>query len=170
MPNGAKASPTATPPTVEYTPTNTPATGFTFYTSPDHKYKLSYPTGWQEQTADGNPGKASFSGPDSQYFEVSDNAGIPGGDPAQLVTDYCQAVQPGQDSGQVVGTPVVLAGQTWFKAQCGADAQPPYPLIVEVVTYQGAVFQIDYSSPAASFQTDDTAFYTSMEQSFQFLT
>ncbi len=163
------ASSTPTPPNAAQ-PTNTPANGLTVYTSPDHTYQISYPTGWQEQTADGNPGKASFTGPDNQYFEVSDNASTPGGDPAQLITDYCQAVQPGQAASQVMGTPVVLGGQTWLKAQCGAEAQPATVLIVEVVTYKGAVYQMDYSSPGASFQANDNAFYMPMEQSFQFLT
>jgi hypothetical protein len=160
----ASPSPTATQ------PTQTPATSFTVYTSPDHTYRISYPTGWQEQTVDGNPGKVSFTGPNSQEFEVNDNASTPGGDPAQLITEYCQAVQPGQAASQVVGTPVVLGGQTWLKAQCGAAAQPSTVLIVEVVTYKGAVYQIDYASSGASFQADDTTFYMPMEQSFQFLT
>ncbi|HLV99395.1 MAG TPA: hypothetical protein VKT82_12035 [Ktedonobacterales bacterium] len=165
------AQPTPTPTiSVQSTTTNPPASGFTVYTSPDNKYHISYPPGWQAQTADGNPGKVGFTGPNSQYFEISDDAGTPGGDPAQLITDYCQAVQPGQADGQVTGTPVVLDGQTWFKAECGADAQPANVLIVEVVTYQDAVYQIDYSSPAASFQADDTTYYVPMEQSFQFLT
>ena len=155
-------------PTTAAQSTNTPTTSLTVYTSPDNKYQISYPTGWQEQTADGNPGKASFTGPNNQYFEVSDNAGTPGGDPAQLITDYCNAI--GQNTSQATGTPVEVAGQTWFKAQCGNDAHPSEPLIVEVVTYQGAVYQIDYSSPAASFQADDAAYYGPMEQSFKFLT
>jgi len=159
------ATPTPTTPTVK----KTPATGMTVYISPDHTYQLSYPTGWQVQVADGNPGKVDFSGP-NQNFEVSDDASTtPGGDPAQLITDYCNAI--GQSTSQVVtGTPVVLAGQTWFKAECGDAAQPSEPLFVEVVTYRGAVYQIDYSSPAASFQSDDTTYYAPMEQSFQFLT
>lgn len=164
------SSPTTTPTAAQPTPTNTPSNGVTVYTSPDHKYQISYPTGWKEQTADGNPGKASFTGPNNQYFEVSDNAGIPGSDPAQLITGYCQAVQPGQASGQVTGTPVVLGGQTWLKAQCGAAAQPTNVLIVEVVNYKGTVYQIDYASPGASFQADDSTYYGPMEQSFQFLT
>ncbi|HEU5368234.1 MAG TPA: PsbP-related protein, partial [Ktedonobacterales bacterium] len=152
------------------TPTSTPATGMTVYTSPDHTYQISYPTGWQEQTMDGNPGKVSFTGPNNQNFEVSDNAGIPGTDPATLITGYCQAVQQSQGSGQVMGTPVVLDGQTWFKAQCGADAQPVNVLIVEVVLYKGAFYQIDYASSGADFQADDNTFFTPMEQSFKFLT
>lgn len=158
------ATPTPTPPTVK----KTPAIGMTVYTSPDHTYQLSYPTGWQASVADGNPGKVDFSG-SNQNFEVNDAASTtPGGDPAQLITDYCNAI--GQNTSHVTGTPVVLAGQTWFKAECGDDTHPSEPLLVEVVTYQGAVYQIDYSSPAASFQTDDTTHYTPMEQSFQFLT
>jgi hypothetical protein len=163
----ATPAPTATPTPTTPTVYKTPAAGMTVYTSPDHKYQLSYPTGWQVSVADGNPGKVDFSGP-NQNFEVSDDASTsPGGDPAQLVTDYCNAI--GQSTSQARGTPVVLAGQSWFKAQCGDDAQPSEPLIVEVVTYQGAVYQIDYSSPAASFQSDDTSYYAPMEQSFQFL-
>ncbi len=158
----ANPSPTAAQPT--------PVFGFIAYTSPDHKYSIVYPPGWQEQTADGNPGKVSFTGPNNQVFEVNDNAGTPGGDPAQLITEYCQAIQPGQAAIPVVGTPAVLDGQTWLKAQCGAAAQSSTVLIVEVVTYKGAVYQIDYSSPGASFQADDTTFYGPMEQNFQFLT
>ena len=149
------------------TPKSTPAIGLTVYTSPDHKYHISYPTGWQVEVADGNPEKVDFSGP-NQTFEVSDNAGSPGGDPAQQITDYCNAI--GQKTSLVTGTPVVLAGQTWFKAECGDDAHPSDPLIVEVVTYQGAVYQIDYASPAPNIQADDTTYYAPMEQSFQFLT
>ena len=168
-PPTSAVQPTATSTTaVQPTPTKTPASSMTVYTSPDHKYQLSYPTGWQVNVADGNSGKVDFSGP-NQNFEVSDDASTtPGGDPAQLITDYCNAI--GQATSQAMGTPVVLAGQTWFKAECGDDAQPSEPLIVEVVTYQGAVYQIDYSSPAASFQADDTSYYAPMEQSFQFLT
>ena len=168
----ASPSPTATPPanpSPTTQPTKTPAANFTVYTSPDHTYRVSYPTGWQEQTVEGNSGKVSFTGPDNQEFEVNDHASTPGGDPAQLITDYCQAVQPDQAASHVVGTPVVLDGQTWLKAQCGAAAQPATILIVEVVTYKGAVYQIDYAAPGASFQADDTTFYTPMEQSFQFL-
>jgi hypothetical protein len=164
----ANPLPTATPTPTTPTVYKTPATGMTVYTSPDHKYQLSYPTGWQVNVADGNPGKVDFSGP-NQNFEVSDVASTtPGGDQAQLITDWCNAI--GQHTSHVRGTPVVLAGQTWFKAECGDDAQPSEPLIVEVVTYQGAVYQIDYSSPAANFQADDTTYYAPMEQSFQFLT
>jgi len=161
-------TPTATT-AAEVAPTHTPIAGFTVYASPDHTYQIAYPGGWQQQTADGNPGKSGFTGPSGQYFEVTDNASKPGGDPAQLITDYCQAVQPGQADGQVKGTPVVLDGQAWLKAQCGAEAQPSTILIVEVVTYKGAVYQIDYSSPAATFQADFDAYYSPMEQSFQFL-
>lgn len=169
----ANSSPTATTAaqptnTTAAQPTDTPTSGFTVYTSPDSKYQISYPPGWQEQTADGNPGKADFTGPNNQNFEVSDNAGTPGGDPAQLIMDWCNAI--GQQTSHVTGTPVVLAGQTWFKAQCGDAAQPSEPLIVEVVTYHGAVYQIDYSSSQANFQADDTTFYMPMEQSFKFLT
>jgi hypothetical protein len=168
--NTATTATNALPTATQAASTATPASGMTVYTSPDHTYQISFPTSWQQQTADGNPGKSGFTGPDGQYFEVSDNAGTPGGDPAQQITDYCQAVQPGQADGQVRGTPVVLAGQTWFKAECGADSNPADILIVEVVTYQGAVYQIDYASSAASFQADDTDYYAPMEQSFQFLT
>jgi hypothetical protein len=162
------SAPTATPTAAPPTPTNTPATGLTVYTSSDHKYQLSYPTGWQVNEVSGDSGKVDFSGP-NQDFMVSDDAGTQGADPAQLITDWCNAI--GRTTSQVVkGTPVVLAGQTWFKAECGDDAQPSEPLLVEVVTYQGAVYQIDYTSPAASFQSDDTTYYTPMEQSFQFLT
>lgn len=165
----ANSSTTATPTAAQPTSTrSTPATDFAVYTSPDHKYQLSYPTGWQVNVADSNPGKVDFSGP-NQDFQISDDASTaPGGDPAQLITEYCNAI--GQTTSRAMGTPVVLAGQTWLKAQCGDDAQPSDPLIVEVVTYQGAVYQIDYSSPAASFQSDDTTYYVPMEQSFQFLT
>jgi hypothetical protein len=167
----ANTSPTATPTAASQpTPTNTPASSLKVYTSPDNKYQVSYPTGWQAQVADGNPGKVSFTGPDNQTFEVSDNAGTPGTDLAQFVTSYCQAVQQTPSSGQVKGTPVLLDGQSWFKAQCSADAQPANVLIVEVVTYKGAIYQIDYGSSSANFQADDSAFYAPMEQSFKFLT
>ncbi len=75
------------------TSTSTPAAGFAVYTSPDHKYQIAYPIGWQEDIFVGNPGKVAFKGPNNQNFEVSDNAGIPGTDPATLITGYCQAVQ-----------------------------------------------------------------------------
>lgn len=57
----------------EPTAPTTQATGFTVYTSPDHKYHISYPTGWQVNVANGNPGKVDFSGP-NQDFQVSDDA------------------------------------------------------------------------------------------------
>ena len=41
---------------------------------------------------------------------------------------------------------------------------------MEVVTYKGAVYQIDYGSSLANFQADADAFYNPMEQSFKFLT
>src|SRR5215469_15037120 len=66
----ANSSPTATPTAAQPKPTNTPATGLTVYTSPDHKYQLSYPAGWQVNVADGNPGKVDFSG-QNQDFQIS---------------------------------------------------------------------------------------------------
>src|ERR1051326_2243682 len=91
--NSSTTTPTAT---TQPTPTNTPAVALTVYTSPDGKYQISYPSGWQQETADGNPGRSSFTGPDNQYFEVTDNGGIPGSDPATLVNGYCHAVQQDQ--------------------------------------------------------------------------
>jgi hypothetical protein len=168
--NGGNATNASSTSTAAPQSTVTSASGLTAYTSPDHKYRLSYPSGWQVQTADGNPGKASFMGPNNQYFEVSDDASIPGAELDQLITQYCQAVQPGQAASHVVGITVTLGGQTWFKAPCSADAQPASELIVEVTTYKGSVYQLDYSSPGPSFLSDDSTFYTPMEQSFQFLT
>lgn len=163
-----QTSPTATT-AAGVTPTNTSSSGLTIYTSPDNTYKISYPTGWQVQTASGEPGGVGFSGTSGQFFEVKETAATSGFDPAQYVTDYCQSINVGQNIGQTTGSPVVLGGQTWFKAECGADAQPTTVVIVEVVTYKGALYQIDYSSSAAAFQADFNTYYGPMEQSFQFL-
>ncbi|HEY7123544.1 MAG TPA: PsbP-related protein [Ktedonobacterales bacterium] len=165
-PSSAPTATTAPQPTA----TNTPAASVTVYTSPTNTYQISYPTGWQQQTADGNPGKSAFTGPDNQTFEVSDNAGIAGSDPADLVNGYCQAIQPGQAANPVQTTTVSLAGQTWTKGDCDEGTQSPTELVVEVVIYKGAVYQIDYASSTANFQTDFSAYYSAMEQSFKFLT
>ncbi len=153
--------------------TQTPAAGFTVYTSSNHTYSISYPTGWQAQTADGNPGKITFTGPNNQEFDITDHYGTSGGGQQQLATEVCQTMaDPGkpQTPGPVIGTIVELGGQSWFKASCSADAQPSTVLIVEVVTYKGANYVIDYTSPGASFNADDTTYYEPMQQSFQFLT
>lgn len=163
--SNSSTTPTTTP---TATPTNTPATSFTVYTSPDHKYQISYPTGWQPQVADGNPGKVSITGPDNQTFEVSDNAAIPGSSPATYVNGYCNAI--GTTPVTVQTTTVTIAGQTWTQGDCDAGTNSSNSLIVEVVTYKGAVYQIDYGSSTANFQADADAFYTPMEQSFKFLT
>lgn len=158
-----------TPTTAQPTPTNTPAASFTVYTSPDGKYQISYPTGWQQQTADGNPGKSAFLGPDNQVFEVTDNGGTLTGDPAGLVNDYCHAIQQAQAAPTVQTTTVTLAGQTWTKGDCDAGTQSSTDLVVEVVEYNGAVYQMDYASSLANFQADVDAFYAPIEQSFKFL-
>jgi hypothetical protein len=140
----------------------------TVYTSPAHTYHISYPTGWQEQTADGDAEQVTFTGPNDQSFEVSDTTGIPQGSLADLVNAYCNAV--GVTPVTVQTTTIRLAGQTWTKGDCGAGITPSSDLVVEVVTYKGAVYQIDYSSSHASFQGDTATYYLPMEQSFQFLT
>jgi hypothetical protein len=164
--NSSSSTPT---PTAQPTPTNTPAASLTVYTSPDGKYQISYPAGWQQQTADGNPGRSSFMGPDSQYFEVTDNGGVPGSDPVDLVNGYCHAIQADQAAATVQTTTVTLAGQTWTKGDCDAGTQSSTDLVVEVVEYNGVVYQMDYASSLANFQADADAFYTPMEQSFKFL-
>ncbi|HLV97797.1 MAG TPA: hypothetical protein VKT82_03880 [Ktedonobacterales bacterium] len=165
--SNAPSTPTPTAAT-QPTPTNTPSPSLTVYTSPDHKYQISYPIGWQQQTADGNPAKSSFTGPGNQNFEVTDNAGIPGGSPASYVNGYCNAIA--MIAGNIQTTTVTIAGQTWTKGNCDAGTNSSTVLIVEVVIYKGAVYQIDYGSSAANEQADDATYYAPMEQSFKFLT
>jgi hypothetical protein len=162
-------TPAATP---AATPTATPALpiGFIWYTSHDQTYQIAYPSNWQVAT--GTQGKTltvDFTGP-GQIFEVREFTGAAGSDPAKMVNDYCQAMQPGIAANPVQTKSVSLGGQSWTRANCDAGAQSPaIQLIVEVVIYQGVAYQIDYQSPIVEFSRDDKTYYAKMEQSFRFL-
>ncbi len=147
-------------------PTPAPTAGFVYYTSHDHTYQIAYPKGW---TILGSTTPIQFTGP-GQLFEVSELGSKPGSTPRQLVNAYCQARQAGVAPNPVHTGTVKLAGQIWTRANCDAGAQSPaIELVVEVVIYQGAAYQIAYTSPIVEFARDNRRYYAPMERSFQFL-
>jgi hypothetical protein len=111
----------------------------------------------------------TFSGPAHQQFQVNHLPINAGADMAALILATCQAGQPGLPASSLQTQPVALAGQTWLRGDCDAGAQSSTELVVEMVAYKGQVYTLDYESPTASFPTDRSAYYTPMEQSFQFL-
>lgn len=167
----APPTPTATQPTPTATPTTAPASGWIVYTSSSHVYQISYPAGWQVQPSADGGDNVSFIGPNNRYVDVNDYADKSGGASLEeQALQACKGFQGDKDTDHVIGTPVELGGQTWFKTQCNIEAQPATTLILEVTVYKGTVYTIDYTSPVASFDADDTTFYTPIEKSFQFLT
>jgi hypothetical protein len=86
-----------------------------------------------------------------------------------LITATCQADLPGAPSSSVQTHTVTLAGQTWTRGNCGASAQSGSELVVEMLVYRGQVYTLEYVSPTATFPADQSAYYTPMEASFQFL-
>lgn len=141
--------------------------GFILTTSPDHTFRLAYPAAWQAQT----DSQDVFTGPTGQYFEAN-NDGPPVGttDLRQLVTTYCNGVQPDLAVSLVQTTSVQLGGRDWTQGDCDAGKSSVTTMVVvEVVLYKGSLFKITYGSPAASFGSDYTRYFALMEQSFHFL-
>lgn len=155
--------------TITPTPTLSLPAGFVLYTSADAAYQIAYPSGWQVASTAGSTATVSFTGL-GQIFEISELGHNPGGSPADVVNGFCQARQPGVAVSPVKTSTVNLGGQSWTRANCDAGAQSPaIELVVEVVFYQGAAYQMDYTSPVVEFARDNKSFYAAMEQSFRFL-
>ncbi len=160
-------TPTNTPPAAPNTgPTPVTPAGFTLYTSADHAFQIAYPAGWKIL---GDKTHIQFTGP-GQLFEVIERDSKPGEKPAETVNAYCQLLQSGVAANPVRTSIVKLAGQDWTRANCDAGAHnPAIILVVEVVIYQGATYQIDYMSPIVTFAQDNRRYYTPMERTFWFL-
>lgn len=162
------ALPTSTP-TATPTPVPTLPAGFVFFVSSDHLYQIAYPAGWQAVPLPGTPVTVEFRGA-GQVFDVSELGKNPTGTPAEIDNAYCQQWQKGVAPNPVPTSSVTLAGQTWTRANCDARVSgAAIVLIVEVVSYEGRYYQLAYTSPIVEFKSDNNAYYTKMERSFQFL-
>ncbi len=160
--------PAATPPATA-TPTPTPPAGFVFFISPDHRYQIAYPASWQAVILLGTPVTVEFRGA-GQVFDVSELGTNRTGTPAEIDNAYCQQWQKGVAPNPVRTSSVILAGQTWTRANCDAGVSgAAVVLIVEVVSYEGMFYQLAYTSPVVEFRSDNSAYYSKMEHSFQFL-
>ena len=150
-------------------PSPTPPLGFVWYTSADRTFHIAYPAGWQVTMTPGTPATVAFTGP-GQNFVVSELGQNPGGTPGEIANTYCQTWQGDVAENPVQTSDVTIAGQDWTRANCDAGvSRPAVVLIVEVVSYQGACYQMDYSSPIVEFASDEATYYAQMEQSFRFL-
>lgn len=160
----ATSTATETPP-----PSPTPPLGFVGYTSADRTFYIAYPVGWQVTSSPGTPASVTFTG-SGQNFVVSELGQNPGGTPAEIANSSCQTWQGDVAENPVQTSDVTLAGQDWTRANCDEGvSHPAVVLIVEVVSYRGAYYQMEYSSPSVEFASDDATYYATMEQSFRFL-
>ncbi len=137
--------------------------GFTAYNSPDKTFCVAYPTGWQVAPALQGSG-ARFSGPSNQLFSVS-NVGAISGTPTSYAVAACRSLlgRVGQT------TTVTLSGQTWTQMSCTINGSLGR-VIIESVIYKGDLYHMDYGSSTATFASNQSQFFTPMEQSFRFLT
>lgn len=135
----------------------------TTYTSSDGTFSVGYPNGWQKKAATDGTG-VEFVGPaDQEAFEVVNLGTSPIG-PAELVSAACSA------GTQATGpTSVTISGQQWSREECNSAGSAPAHLVAEAVTHNGQAFLIVYGSAQANFASDQSTYYTAMEQSFQFL-
>ena len=167
-PHAATTPPAATP-TATATPAPTPPAGFVFFISSDHLYQIAYPASWQAVPLPDTPVTVEFRGA-GQVFDVSELGTNPTGTPAEIDNAYCQQWQKGVAPNPVPTSSVTLAGQTWTRANCDAKVSgAAVVLVVEVVSYEGMYYQLAYTSPIVEFKSDNSAYYTKMERSFQFL-
>jgi hypothetical protein len=143
-------------------PTCAALSGYTIFTSPDHTFCLTYPTGWQVTGALQGTG-AQFSGPAHQLFTVS-NIGSFSGTPADYDMRFCTNL----DGTSSPTSTLTLSGQAWTQARCTINAGTGRG-IVEATVYKGNLYHMDYGSPTASFLSNRSQFFTSIEQSFRFL-
>jgi hypothetical protein len=134
------------------------------YTSPDNTFSVGYPTGWQTKSATSGMG-VEFTGPSQQIFEVLNFGANSALSPDDAVSIFCMAIGT-KTAGPSSAT---ISNQQWTREECETSSGTIVHTLTEAVTYKGQLFQIVYASLKESFASNQSQFFTPMEQSFKFL-
>jgi hypothetical protein len=154
-------TPAATP-TTAATPTPSVPAGFQQFSN--SQFSVAYPSDWTAKATSSGSGE-QFTGPAAQVFEVDINQGAATGQENTFNATFCQAINP---KGKGTPTTITIGGQTWHQLDCQDDGS--LHAVVESVAYKDALYSIAYLSLSPTFTSDKAQFYTTMEQSFAFLT
>src|SRR5579885_1261633 len=157
---------TATKPIATATPTIPP--GFSLYISPDRTFSIIHPTTWKPGATSLGSDGAEFDSPagPSQMFTAV-NQGPQSGDALSADDAFCASFS-------LTGSPgphktITLSGQQWMQETCDTLGGISHA-VIEGVMYKGNLYIILYVDFPNSFKSDQTAYFTPMEQSFSFLT
>ena len=162
-------SKTTTSTTTKPTPTPTTRTaaalpaGFVVYKS--EGFHLAHPTSWQQQNPPNGTG-VQYTGPAQQQF-VAASLGKIQNSPEAFNAAYCS---PTGEGGTPEGAAKVVnfGGESWRQQEC-VDAKTGKTAVIESTVHNQDFYYLVYGSPAASFQTNRTQYFTPMEQSFTFI-
>ncbi|HEY7350546.1 MAG TPA: hypothetical protein VH599_19715 [Ktedonobacterales bacterium] len=156
--SAAKTTPTPTTRSAAAVPA-----GFTIYKNAD--FSLSYPTKWVKQNPANGTG-VQYQGPTNQIFVVA-SLGKLQNTPETFDAAFCSLAGFG---GTSAGAPkkVTINGETWTQQQC-SDPKGSKSAVVESTVYDTQFYYMAYGSPSASFQTNRSQYFNTMEQSFTFL-
>jgi hypothetical protein len=150
-------------------PTKSVPAGFTMYDGGAGIFTIFYPSDWK--VGDGEINQ-DFTGPAGQIFSVDITliGTASPGDAAAANTQVCQNVAA--SNGISAGTPtpgkVTINGQQWQQLDCGVTGNVHY-VVESLVSKRGDIYTLSYGSPAATFASDRTQFFSVMEQSFTYL-
>ncbi len=158
--NQGSGTPTAT--SILPTPTQ-PAvpTGFQTYTGSD--FSIAYPADWQKSNDTSGGSGVAFIGPTGEDFTIV-NLGASPLSPADIADAFCMGV----GSTTAGPTTVTIGGQQWTREEC-ANSDGTVKAVAEAIIHNGQGYLIGYASPTATFDSDQTQYFTPMEQSFTFL-
>ncbi len=160
---GNSNTPTTSTPTPGVTPSpTTPSIPSGFQQFSNSNFSVIYPSAWTAKSDSSSNGGEDFTSTTGQLFQVLiEPTGTQDEIPTYLDT-LCSIF--GTKIGSV--TTVTIGGQQWQQETCGDNGTPDGT--VEAVIYKGQLYSIDYASLAGGFTTDQTQYYTPMEQSFKF--
>lgn len=130
------------------------------------EFSILYPKDWQPMTAQDKEVFKRPNGDAGFVVQVSSQTTQP-----KAADDmYCLTANPTQ---RPTATTISLGGQQWTREDCGSVtlANQSHHAAVESVMYKNKLYTISYtSSPADTFASDRSKYFTPMEQSFTFLT
>ena len=155
------ASATNTPTLPTTAPTASVPGGFSQFSNSD--FSIDYPSDWMKTASTGQGSGIVFTSSTGDVFEVGT---IAGGQVAPTVFDdaYCKGIGM-----KAAGpTSVTIGGQQWTQETC-TTTNGSIESVVEAVDHSNKLFLIAYASPAPTFASDQSQFFTPMEQSFMFL-
>lgn len=163
--SGSAAKKQATP-----TPTATPVprsafilpNGFTLYKGAD--FNVAYPVGWDQEKPDNGVG-VQYTGPTNQVFVVASLGKLPT-TPATFEKAFCSPTGFGGAPSGAAKT-VKIGGEAWVQQEC-VDNYNDKTAMVAAIVHNKQFYYMVYGSPSIGFETNQSQYFNTMQQSFSF--